>query len=118
MSVWSLTDGTNTVSFYPTYKGYMEGETKYGDVGKTSTGRRFEYVYGTALAWNFQIMFVNSSDKYNLNNWFQNGTHLSLTPGYTSAVTTVAISKGRPVTKPIDPYEDQFLAKVSLEEVK
>lgn len=116
---FTLTDGTNTVSFFPDYKSYKATAFKSENKVRTPEGRLYKANHGTVLKWNAQLTYINSADMYNLNNWWETDTFLSFTPDLTSDVTTVSIvNKGKPVEVPIKPYNDLFKAMLMLEEVK
>ena len=116
MSKWVLTNGSTSLQFFP--------ELDIVDDVKRSTthfrsrgGVLYQHKHESHREWKVPLAYVNSSFRSIINDWFEDGEYLSLTPGYTTDVTTVAImGTKRPFDKPTIPYDDQWNGIITLAE--
>ena len=115
MSAYTLTDGSQVVSFYPEWDLKMD-DRKIATTNRSRYGTRYDYIFGSYKRCEFSVQFVSSSDRCIINSWWNANTNLSLTDWASSVVCSGRlVNPTAPIDQYIQPYTDQFMGSIQLE---
>jgi hypothetical protein len=109
-------DSSTSVSLDPEYD-FKDSGKKIEKIQRARDGSEYRYKWGDYNAFKFSLMYVNSSDKYQLNLWWNQNTNLTFTQSGSGVEYAVRITnKSKPIDGVIEPYLDQFEGKIELGE--
>lgn len=113
MSDFTLSDGTDTVTFRLEYD-HMVKSTLSVLKSRTTTGEGYFLDYGSWLNFKLPVRYVSQADKDIINNWSANKTTLTLTlegEVYSTRIT----NKRSPISQLIPPYSYVFRGNLEME---
>lgn len=113
MTTFTLTDSTTLVTLYPEYD-FTDAGTKIEESHRVRDGGEFKYKFGSYDKFTFGLRYVNSSDAYNINQWWNTNTALYFNNDGT--IFNVRLANGtKPIGKYILPYTNLFEGTIELE---
>lgn len=117
MSLFRLfVDSSTGIDIDPEYD-FKDGGQKIEDVHRAKSGAQYRYLWGSYEKIEFSLMYVNSSDAYTINNWWDTNADLKFMEVNVAAseVQVHVTNRNKPIDKNIKPYRNQFKGKVILE---
>lgn len=110
---YTLTDSTTLVTLTPEYD-FSNDSAKIEERHRVRDGGEFRYKFGSYNKFSFGVKFVNSSDTYNLNQWWEFNTPLYFDND--GSIFNVKFTNGKkPIGKKLLPYADLFIGTIELE---
>lgn len=95
---------------------YKEKDRKVESRHRTKSGAEFVYKFGDYKKRKLSVMYVDSSDKYTVNGWWNNNTDLIFMGSSDTDVNSVRLTnKETPIGIAIKPYTDLFKGVIELE---
>lgn len=108
-----LTDSSAGITLNPEFD-YVDELTKIEQRHRVRDGGQFRYKFGAFNMFNFSLRFVNSSDTYQINQWWTDNTSLFFLVN--SDVYPVLISNDtKPIGRFVPPYDNLFEGNLILE---
>ncbi len=106
---------TQQLSFDPEYD-YQEDHRKIEHRHRARSSDQYIYHWATYRRLRFSVEYVNSEFMSVINSWWESNTGLQFYEQGSPDVSSVKIAnRGKPISKRIRPYNDQFMGTIELE---
>lgn len=105
-----------SVDFDPEW-GYKDNSKKVQQQTRTLAGDLYTYKFSDYAMFDVPVMHINSSDTYNINQWWENNDELYFTDPSSDVYNVRIISKNKPLNARVEPYIDLFRGTIKLEEI-